>query len=110
MHKSENITDITQAMFAVKDAGFELVIYTIIGAGYADRNAWLKTIDFIERLRPTSIMVNTAAYLDFDDPLAKYDAHFSPVSARRYRVDYDIWWRLLQLQGELSNPGIQVMK
>ena len=55
-------------------------------------------------------LVHTAAYLDFDDPLAKYDCHWSPVSARRYKVDQALLWELLALEDEFSNPTIDLIK
>lgn len=110
MHKMEDANTIMDAMFNVKKAGFELAVYMIIGNDYAGRDAWLRTIDFLEELKPDGLVINTAAYLDFDDPLAKYDCHWSPVSARRYGVDQDILWRLLRMEDELSNPTIEVLK
>ena len=108
LNKLEDARTIRQGLERIKRYGFQLTVCLIAGACRASREAWERTIKFIEELEPDSIVINTAAYLDFDDPRAKYDAHFSPISAKRHGVDEDILWRLLKLQDKLKNPSIKV--
>lgn len=97
-----------KAVIHARDFGMKITLYVLLG--YGDREAMVRTLEYVEDIQPDNLVVNIRAYADLADPASRYDCHFSWESARRLGIDDDILWRFLYLEDQLKNRTIEVIK
>jgi len=101
-------TELLQAERAVallRERDIEVVTYLLIG-GDGDESDYEATREYVHRLQPEFAPVAIWAYDLGGD--YKYDTQFSPLRLAQWGVDKSVFYRYLELQGEI-NPTVGPM-
>lgn len=113
MQKRQTVAKEESALQLLKEHGFRVVGYLILGAFYGSVEAMERTLERARSLEAQGLVqdwvVNVASYesLGWDD--RRYDAHFSLAAARRQGVPEEIVWKFLDLQERRQHPTLTVL-
>ena len=103
--KNTELAQAERAVSILRERGIEVVTYLLIG-GDADDHDYEATREYIHRLKPEFAPVAIWAYDLSGD--YRYDTQFSPLRLAQWGLDKSIFYRYLDLQGEV-NPTVGPM-
>jgi len=103
--KNTEFAQAERAVAILRERGIEVVTYLLIG-GDASESDYEATREYIHRLKPEFAPVAIWAYDLSGD--YRYDTQFSPLRLAQWGLDKSIFYRYLDLQGEI-NPTVGPM-
>lgn len=113
MQKRQTVEKEERALTVLKEYGFRVVGYLILGDFYPSVAAMERTLARAHALTADGLVqdwvVNVAAYETMAWDERKMDAHFSLASARRQGVPEEIVWKFLDLQEHRQHPTLTVL-
>lgn len=106
LRKHQTEWQIERAVALLKDHGFSVIGYVMLGGAEIPQGAYNRTLKFFEGAGFDYIVVNVCAYDGWETRDYRYDSHFSLDCVDRWDVADELG-QFLALQREKQNPTVE---